>query len=105
MQLARQQLMRLFPDIRFSLEEETMPIGNESIAYFSNQLAIFTTTWEVEKVKESLKRIEKLVGRTLEEKEQGIIRLDVDLLIADNIVLKPADKKHDYIQRGLKQLM
>lgn len=105
MQFARQQLMKHFPGIRFSAEEETMPIGNIPMASFSNQMAVFNTEWKVEEVKRLLKEIEKQAGRTIEEKQQGVIRLDIDLLIADNVVLKPADMKYDYIQRGIKMLL
>ena len=77
MELARRRLTELFSGIRFSEEEVTA----------------------------CLKAIEREAGRKPEEKEQEIVRLDIDLLSCDGTVYKPKDLKRDYILRGLKQLL
>ena len=51
-----------------------------------------------------MKNIEREAGRTPEEKEQEIVRLDIDLLACDSKVYKPEDWKRDYIVRGLEEL-
>jgi 2-amino-4-hydroxy-6-hydroxymethyldihydropteridine diphosphokinase len=45
-----------------------------------------------------------LNGRCAEDKEQGIVRLDIDILVYDHEILKPADLERDYVQEGLKAL-
>ena len=57
------------------------------------------------RITRTLKAIEREAGRKPEEKEQEIVRLDIDLLSCDGTVYKPKDLKRDYILRGLKQLL
>lgn len=104
MALARQRLTALFPDIRFSKEEETKPLFFHSPNLFSNQVARFVSGKRVEEVLARLKAIEREAGRLPEEKKREIVRLDIDLLSCDETVYKPEDLKRDYIVRGLKQL-
>lgn len=104
MALARQRLTALFPDIRFSKEEETKPLFFHSSNLFSNQVARFVSEKRVEEVLARLKAIEREAGRLPEEKKREIVRLDIDLLSCDETVYKPEDLKRDYIVRGLKQL-
>ena len=94
--LARKRLKELFPDIRFSTEEETKPLYFRRSSLFSNQVARFISSW--------LKAIEREAGRMPEEKKQEIVRLDLDLLSCDDTVYKPDDLKRDYICRGLKEI-
>ena len=92
--LARKRLADLFPSIRFTTERETQPLFFRSPALFSNQVALFFSEAEEEKVKKELKAIEK------EEK----VCLDIDLLSFDDRVLKPEDLKREYIVKGLEEL-
>ena len=105
MEQARRWLKELFPDIRFSAEEETLPVGMMRHDAFANQVATFHSSWTPAEVVEHLKALERQAGRQPEEKAQEIVRLDLDLLMADQEILRPADVARDYIQRGLKQLL
>lgn len=105
MELARRRLTELFSGIRFSEEEETVPFFFHRPNLFSNQVACFASDNPVEEVTACLKAIEREAGRKPEEKEQEIVRLDIDLLSCDGTVYKPKDLKRDYILRGLKQLL
>ena len=105
MELARRRLTELFPGIRFSEEEETVPLFFHRPNLFSNQVACFASDNPAEEVIVCLKAIEREAGRKPEEKEQEIVRLDIDLLSCDGTVYKPKDLKRDYILRGLKQLL
>ena len=105
MELARRRLTELFSGIRFSEEEETVPSFFHRPNLFSNQVACFASDNPVEEVTACLKAIEREAGRKPEEKEQEIVRLDIDLLSCDGTVYKPKDLKRDYILRGLKQLL
>jgi 2-amino-4-hydroxy-6-hydroxymethyldihydropteridine diphosphokinase len=44
------------------------------------------------------------LGRLPEEKSQGVVRIDIDLLMYDDSVLKPADLERDFVVEGLKSL-
>ena len=100
MELARRRLTELFSE-----EEETVPFFFHRPNLFSNQVACFASDNPVEEVTACLKAIEREAGRKPEEKEQEIVRLDIDLLSCDGTVYKPKDLKRDYILRGLKQLL
>lgn len=100
---ARKALYHLFPDIRFSEELETEAIGNLFLSPFSNQLAQFTTFLSAEDTRCILKQIEKDNGRTPEDKAMGIVKLDIDLLVYDAIVLKPEDMERDFVQQLLEE--
>jgi 2-amino-4-hydroxy-6-hydroxymethyldihydropteridine diphosphokinase len=47
--------------------------------------------------------MEHAAGRRPEDKAQGIVHLDVDLLQFDDQVLKPADFQRSYIIEELKR--
>ena len=79
--LARKRLADLFPSIRFTTERETQPLFFRSPALFSNQVELFFSEAEEEKV-----------------------CLDIDLLFFDDRVLKPEDLKREYIVKGLEEL-
>ena len=101
---AREALKRHFPDIRFSTEMETESIGSRFLSPFSNQVAIFETTFSAEEVRTILKQIERDHGRLPEDKSQGIVKLDIDLLMVDDCVLKPADLEKEFVQKGIEEL-
>lgn len=108
--LARRLLQELFTDIQFSNEEETAPVNCQRQVMFLNQMACFTSHLVPSEITLLLKRIEQEAKRTVEEKKQGIIRLDIDLLANVNpttetyTVYKPDDWNRDYVQRGLQSL-
>ena len=102
--LARKRLADLFPSMRFTTERETQPLFFRSPALFSNQVALFFSEAEEEKVKKELKAIEKCAGRRPEDKKEEKVCLDIDLLSFDDRVLKPEDLKREYIVKGLEEL-
>ena len=104
MDSAREALKVHFPDIRFSKEMETEAIGEKFLSPFSNQVASFETTLSSEEVRHILKEIEHNHGRSPEDKAQGIVKLDIDLLMVDDRVLKPKDLEKDFVLEGMRQL-
>ena len=102
---AREALKRHFPDIRFSTEMETEAIGSRFLSPFSNQVASFETTLSAEEVRTILKQIERDLGRLPEDKAQGIVKLDIDLLMVDDCVLKPADLEKEFVWEGMKEVI
>ena len=104
MENARKALVHSFPDIRFGAEMETEAIGSGFLSPFSNQVARLTTPLSAEEVRTILKSIEKENGRLPEDKAKGIVKLDIDLLMYDDTVLKPKDMEKCYVQEGLVAL-
>lgn len=94
---ARQRLIERYPNVRFSAEVITTPIGLSNPSLFHNQMACFQADTTIDEVKRQLKQIEYQAGRRKEDKQLEIIRLDIDLLQADNRVLKPDDMKRHYV--------
>ena len=90
--LARRRLVDLFPTIRFTSER------------FSNQVAMFFSEAEEERVRKELKAIEQSAGRRPEDKKEEKVSLDIDLLSFDDRVLKPEDLKREYVVKGLEEL-
>ena len=104
MEEARKALMKLFPNFRFSKEMTTEAIGDKFLSPFSNQVAKLETSLTIEEIRNLLKKIEKDNGRLPEDKEQGIVKLDIDLLTFDDLILKPNDMEKDYVLEGISSL-
>ena len=104
MAYARNDLMKPFPDIRFSPEMETEAIGNRFLSPFSNQVASFETTLSAEEVRTILKQIERNHDRLPEDKAHGVVKMDIDLLMYDDCMLKPQDLERDFVLEGIKFL-
>ena len=93
--VAREALRTTFPDIHF---------GSGFHSPFSNQLAKFSTTLSPDSVRDLFKELERRSGRIPEDKAQGVVKLDIDLLVFDNKILKPEDMEREYIRRGMSVL-
>ena len=104
MEAARKALTELFPNIRFSTEMTTEAIGDKFLSPFSNQVAKIETPLTREEIRSLLKKIEKENGRLPEDKEQGIVKLDIDLLTFDDLILKPNDLEKDFVIKGISSL-
>ena len=101
---ARSTLFSHFPDIRFSEEMVTEAIGSGFLSPFHNQVASLETSLPAEQVRTILKSIEQMQGRLPEDKAQGIVKLDIDLLTYDDIILKPKDMESKFIIEGMESL-
>ena len=101
---ARSTLFSHFPDIRFSEEMVTEAIGSGFLSPFHNQVASLETSLPAEQVRTILKSIEQMQGRLPEDKAQGIVKLDIDLLTYDDIILKPKDMERKFIIEGMESL-
>ena len=104
MKLAVKELTRHFPNIRFSSQQTSEPMGVKRPDWFQNRAAKFESDLSFEEVKAITKDIERLAGRTPEEKYEEIIKLDVDILQAGDQRYKLHDWEQSYVQRLMKQL-
>lgn len=92
-----------FPDIRWGKAVNTLPEGDQSkTPSYLNRIACFRTTLEANEVARICKEIERENGRTPEDKDKGLVPLDIDLLKYDNRVLKPADLSKDYVRKAME---
>lgn len=105
LKLARLMLKRLYPDIIFGREMITEPLYfTANINLFHNQLAIFYSKSDKESIKLTFKSIELRSGRTGQDKLTEIVKLDIDLLMIDDSILKEKDMQREYIREGIKEL-
>lgn len=103
--LKAQTLLRgLFPDIVFDRLQRTAPVDFICDRLFFNQVAKCTTSLNKENMIAILKETEKILGRKPEDKQQGIVRIDIDLLIYDGERLKFKELQRNDILDGLKRL-
>ena len=85
---ARTLLTALLPDICWEEARWTEPVNFPYPALFLNQLATFTTPLLSDEVRHHFKEIERQCGRLPEDKGQGIVRMDIDLLTYGEETLK-----------------
>ena len=102
---ARSVLRSHFPDIRFSQELVTEAIGSGFLSPFHTQVARLETPQDAESIRTLLKSIEQAQGRLPEDKAQGIVKLDIDLLMIDDQVLKPKDMEREFVKQGMEELI
>ena len=86
-------LRAYFGSIRFSEAIYTEPIG-----LFLNQVAVAGTNASLEEVRRAVKAMEKRLGRMSDSKQKGKIPIDIDLLLWNGTILKPADWEKEYVQ-------
>lgn len=101
---AHAAFVRLFHEVRMGAIVKTVAEGDIIQPDYLNQAARFTTELGSEEVKTVLKSIEKENGRKPEDKQNGSVPLDIDLLIYDDKQLKPSDLSKTYVQLALQQL-
>lgn len=102
--LCHEKLDSLFAGISYSKTSVTPPYGMVYKDDFLNQLAIIYTTKTKDEVYEILKIVEKQIGRNNTDKAQGKVKIDIDLIIWNDEVLKPADLSRSYIADLLPSL-
>lgn len=102
---ARNALISHFPEIHFSEKMVTEAIGSGFLSPFHNQIASLQTSLSAEKVRSILKAIEQAQGRLPEDKDQGIVKLDIDLLKYDEEILKQNDLEREFVMEGIRQIL
>lgn len=95
--LCHDYLNQLFPDITYSITSVTAPYGTNYKNDFLNQLAIIYTPKAKEDIIAQLKLVEKKMGRRKKDKETGIVKIDIDLIMWNDEILKPTDISRSYI--------
>lgn len=98
---ARQRLLQMLSHCRFTEAIWTAPINAALPDMYLNQLLYAQTDMTLEQVTEALKQTEILMGRTNEDRCQGIVRIDLDLMRYDDQRYHVKDWERDYIKKLL----
>lgn len=83
----------------------TEPFGVPATEPFLNLVIVAYTIHSREEVIQTLKQIEKEMGRTPEDKISGSVPIDIDLLKWNDEVLKPEDMARDYVVAGVRSII
>lgn len=95
--LSHELLNSKFSEISYSKTSVTSPYGDNYKNDFLNQLAVIYTNMTKESVIELLKGIERKLGREASDKKNGIVKIDIDLVIWNDDILKPNEINRRYI--------
>lgn len=87
---ARKMLTALLPDISWGEAKWTEPVNFPYPTLFLNQQATFHAQKNRDEICQCFKKVERECGRLPEEKAQGIVRIDIDLLTYGNEQVKKA---------------
>ncbi len=99
------QLLELhFQNVRFTSVVKSNPYGTQYNRPFLNTLAFFHTSLKQEELAFQLKNMEQKMGRKPEDKSNGKIIIDIDLIMWDNEIVKPEDFKRSYVRELLPQV-
>ena len=93
----------LFNNISVSDIYETPAINGKDAPYL-NGVIIGHTSMDLDEAIKTLKELERNQGRTLELKSQGIVPIDIDIVIWNNEIVRMRDYEQDYFLRGYQQL-
>lgn len=105
LEMARQELKKRYPQTVFSNVRDTEPVGfKRNTALFTNQLALLKTEDDIPAVRSFLKSLEQLAQRTVADKANEIVRLDLDILQANETIIKKEELQRSYYQDALSEL-
>lgn len=83
---------------------ETAAEGSVATLPYANALMLIETSAEYEALRATFKQWERNAGRTPESKAQGLIPLDIDIVVWDEQVIKERDMEFEYMKLGMKLL-
>lgn len=85
----------------------TRPYGAKACSVgfdYTNAVVIATTDLDAKTVNESLKRYETQHGRDSVSRVSGIVTIDLDLVIYDDMVMRPQEINREYFAKGYKEI-
>lgn len=100
---ALQYLKTILGCIRISSVYSTPSVSGDGRIYFN---AVATGHWNdsVEQLNDTLKRYEAESGRVPGHKHGGDVTVDLDIVMADDIILRPTDASREYFLIGYREL-
>ncbi|MDO5571906.1 MAG: 2-amino-4-hydroxy-6-hydroxymethyldihydropteridine diphosphokinase [Bacteroidales bacterium] len=91
-------------EARFSSVYETDPEGEHKHSKYKNCIGEMSTNLDYDNLKDLFKNMEVTAGRKPEMKINGIVPLDIDIVIWNQKVIRPKDLSMEYIKQGLMEL-
>lgn len=82
-----------------------VPAHNGVDAPYLNAVMVATTAMSLEEITAALKQWETLCGRTPASKLQGVIPIDVDVVVWNDEILRPVDYSRSYVSLGISRLL
>lgn len=86
----------------------TAPIGRDAgneRRHYRNAVVILEYDGDVATLDSLLKAYEAGAGRTPEAREQGLVPIDIDIVIADGEVIRDKDFSRYYFRQGYEELV
>ena len=103
MKQVMQLLADTWPDMKFTTQKWTQPIGMAS-ALFYNCLAYTEVEESLEELTKKVKNMERICGNTGAERSLNRIQMDIDILLYDDNKLHKDDWQRDYVQELMKEI-
>lgn len=86
------------------LVNESVNESEKHPSTYINRAAEFSTPLSLDELNSAFKEIEKKMGRTATMRQANIVPIDIDILIYDNITVRPDNLKCNYVVEALKSL-
>lgn len=96
-------LERQLKSFKASLIYETPPVGHAGSDYM-NAVVAGETEYDLEEAEHLFKTYELNHGRTLEARRIGMVPIDIDIVVANNKVIRPADFSRGFFRIGYHQI-
>lgn len=96
-------LREILEDTRISTIYSTGDCHGGPRDYF-NAVVKGKTTIAIERLEEMCKEYENAHGRTAEVRAVGDVPIDIDIVVYENIIVRPKDYRQQFFQIGYKQL-
>ena len=103
-QQCRESLTSMFSSIYFSSTSVTKPYGEQYKNDFLNQLVLIYSDQNLSDIQRKIKQLEKEIGREDEDKTNGSVKIDIDIIKWNDQVLKEKDWQRNYVKDLLSSL-
>lgn len=90
------------------IEEGWSPIECSDIypssSGYLNQIVVADICNDYDAAVAGTKFVERRLGRRPQHKDQGVVPVDIDIVLWDGAVMRPLDYESDYFKQGLEKL-
>ena len=83
---------------------ETPAVGEHAVGSYINAVVCGVTNLPSERLDSILKNLERAAGRDENARKRGEVPLDIDIVIYDDIVIRPRDYDQRFFQQGYQEL-
>ena len=104
MREVRHILTDLFDNVAFSTFQWTSPVGAHYTQPFYNGAVFFESNLGAVDLKAQLKTIESKLGRTSEQKKEGIVPMDLDIIVCNGEIIHPDYQRFPWVKEAIDSL-